>query len=98
MTEEYIKYIASVCNGSIIILTIFIAVCFIALLGGIIAGVDPSSDGVIIEKWIPKYVAIMSIIIFILCVLWVLIPSGSYTDSTNSYPEIRGFIKIWLQD
>ena len=96
MTEEYIEYIASTCNGLIIILTLFIGMCFIALLGGIVSGIDPyNTYGITVEKWVPKYVSILLVIIFILCVLWILIP---YTGSADDYSEIRGFIKIWLQD
>lgn len=98
MTEEYIEYIASICTGSIVILTLFIVICLVALLCGIMAGTDIAYDIVTVQKWVPKYVIIMSIIIFILCTLWILIPFADSLDKADGYPEIRGFIKTWLMD
>ena len=98
MTEEYIEYIASICTGSVVILTIFIMICLVALMCGVMAGIDIAYDTAIVQKWVPKYVIIMLIIIFILCTLWILIPFADSIDKADGYPEVRGFISTWLMD
>lgn len=90
MTNEYIEYITSVCTGSVILLTIFIFLCLVILIVGLASGIDTYTNPVDIQPWVPKFIAIMLIIIFILCSLWIIMPF----EGNNA--EIRGFISIWL--
>ena len=98
MTEEYIEYIANICTGSVVVLTIFIILGLVALMCGVMAGTNIEYDRVIMQKWVPKYIAIMLTVIFILCIFWIFIPFSDIIDKNDGYLEVRGFINTWLVD
>ena len=98
MTEEYIEYIANICTGSVVVLTVFIVLSLVALMCGVMAGTNMEYDRVIMQKWVPKYIAIMLTVIFILCIFWIFIPFSDSIDKNDGYLEVRGFINTWLVD
>lgn len=102
MTENLVQYIASICAGLTVGTVVLEFLILMAMFGTILIRIDPLTGELEGDKKAKRITIILlfSLVLAFIFVgfIWAIIPSTSLTSMDNGYPEIRGFIEIWLQD